>query len=135
MSGIKLSKKYGLNPSVLQCPICGKEFALALFGDNYKNKEGKKAEAPHKVAITGNTCEDCTSIINQGGAFFIEVKDEDAKKQVENPYRTGRIIAIKKEAAEELFGQSNPVTYIGETVFEHVFGEALRQEEQPSQQQ
>ena len=131
MSGVRLSKQYGVNPSVLQCPICGKEFGIAMFGTSWKDKKtGKTAEAPYVVALPNQICDDCKKELDQGGCFFIEIKDEDADNHVENPYRTGRLLAIKKEASEELFGQSNPATYIGETVFEHVFGEALKQREQ-----
>lgn len=131
MSGVRLSKQYGVNPSVLQCHICGKEFGLALFGSGLRDKKtGKEVEAPRKMAMPGQYCDDCKKILNQGGVFFIECKDEDVDNHVKNPYRTGRLLAIKKEAAEELFGQSNPVTYIGETVFEHIFGEALKQQSQ-----
>lgn len=30
--GITLSKKYGLNPSMAVCPICGKAESVALLG-------------------------------------------------------------------------------------------------------
>lgn len=130
MSGIRLSKQYGVNPSVLQCPICGKEFGLAMFGTSWKDrKTGKTAKAPHVVALPNQICDDCKKVLDQGGCFFIEVKDEDANNQVKNPYRTGRITAIKKEASERIFGQVNPVTYMGESIFEQVFGEALKNTE------
>ena len=58
MSRIRVSKKYGLNPSVLQCPVCGKEFGLALFGTSWKDKEGKTIEAPHKVVLPNQICEE-----------------------------------------------------------------------------
>lgn len=130
MSGIRLSKQYGVNPSVLQCPICGKEFGLALFGSGLKDKKTHKTiEAPRVMAMPGHYCDDCNKVLNQGGCFFIEVKDEDANNQVKNPYRTGRVIAIKKEASERIFGQANPITYIGESIFEQVFGEASKKTE------
>jgi len=127
--GITISKEYGLNTSVLQCPICGKEFGIAMFGSGLRDKKTRKeVEAPHKIAMPGQYCDDCKKILNQGGVFFIECKDEDANNRVENPYRTGRITALKKEAAERIFGQANPVTYVGETVFEHMFGAFMREQ-------
>ena len=30
--GITLSKKHGLNPSMVICPICGKEESIAILG-------------------------------------------------------------------------------------------------------
>lgn len=29
---IKLSPNHGLNPSIIICPICGKDVSIALFG-------------------------------------------------------------------------------------------------------
>ena len=39
MSGIRLSKKYGVNPSLSQCLICGKDVGVILFGAAWKEKE------------------------------------------------------------------------------------------------
>lgn len=30
--GIRVSEKYGVNPSITICPICGKETGIALLG-------------------------------------------------------------------------------------------------------
>lgn len=116
---IRISKKYGLNSSIDHCFICGKEIGIALFGDSYKDENGKKTEAPKEVC-TGNLCEDCQDIINKNGIFFIEVKDNTDHK---NPNRTGRYCAIKKEAANKIFKDIHPtVNYIEETLFEKLFG-------------
>lgn len=34
--GLTLSKKYGVNPSVETCTICGKEMSVVLFGTSLK---------------------------------------------------------------------------------------------------
>ena len=48
--GIRLSKQYGVNPSVTRCVCCGKEYGVALFGAGWKDpKTGKTAEAPREV--------------------------------------------------------------------------------------
>jgi hypothetical protein len=36
---ITLSKNYGLNPSIIICPICGKDIGIALFGHIKGDKE------------------------------------------------------------------------------------------------
>ena len=47
---IRVSKQYGLNPSVTRCVCCGKEYGVTLFGTAWKNpKTGKTAEAPRVV--------------------------------------------------------------------------------------
>lgn len=35
--GLTLSKKYGVNPSVETCAICGNEMGVLLFGNSYKD--------------------------------------------------------------------------------------------------
>ena len=78
---ITLSKKHGLNPSMMICPICGKDVGIALFG-----RLKGDAEAP-KV-IKSELCDDCkTKYIT-----IIEVESEN------NPVKTGRHTFVPKEA-------------------------------------
>ena len=37
--GVTLSKKHGLNPSMVVCPICGKEESVAILGYIKGDKE------------------------------------------------------------------------------------------------
>lgn len=37
--GVTLSKKHGLNPSMVICPICGKEESVAILGYIKGDKE------------------------------------------------------------------------------------------------
>ena len=129
MSKIRVSKKYGLNPSVLQCPICGKEFGLALFGTSWKDKKtGKTAEAPHKVALPNQICDDCKSALDKGAYIFIEVKDGETGP---NPYRLGGFVGITTEAAKRMFPDiKGQVHYMEHTMFQQVFGKALEQQKQ-----
>lgn len=130
-SEIPISKEFGLNPSLLQCPCCGKEFAIAIFGANYRDpKTRKTVEAPHKIAMPNQLCDSCKDVIeNKNGIFFIEVRDGEAAAHSENPYRTGRLIAISREAAEKMFGEiKSPINYMEKTMFEHCFGQALREQ-------
>lgn len=119
MSGIRLSKKYGVNPSVETCVVCGKDMSVVLFGTAYKDANGKTAEAPRQVCL-GHVCDDCKGIIKQGGKFFIEVKDGSDH---ENPYRTGRVVALKEEAAKRIFGNPGNINYLEETPFQQLFGD------------
>lgn len=83
---ITLSKNHGLNPSMIKCFICGKKYSIALFG-----RLKGDAQAPREI-IDGSICPDCQKVINDGGIFIIEVEKQEA-----NPYRTGRLVAVKKE--------------------------------------
>lgn len=117
--GFKASEKYGINPSVDTCFICGKDTNVVLFGASYKDENGKTAEAPRKVC-TGQLCEDCQKVIDEGGIFFIAVKDGERGN---NPYRTGQITAIKEEAVQKMFPDFpyNKINYIEETAYKQIF--------------
>jgi hypothetical protein len=126
--GITISKEYGLNPSVLQCPICGKEHSLALFGTSWKDKNGKTAEAPRVLATPNSFCDDCRKALNQGAYIFIEVKDGETGS---NPYRLGGFVGITTEAAKRMFPDiEGQVHYMEHTMFRQIFGEVLEQQKQ-----
>ena len=116
---ITLSKEHGVNPSVDTCFICGKETNLVLFGASYKDENGKTAEAPRTVC-TGELCEDCQKVIDEGGIFFIAVKDGERGN---NPYRTGQIGALKEEAVQRMFPDFpyKKINYIEESAYKQIF--------------
>lgn len=116
---ITLSKEHGINPSVDTCFICGKETSLVLFGASYKDENGKTAEAPRTVC-SGELCEDCQKVIDEGGIFFIAVKDGERGN---NPYRTGQIGALKEEAVQRMFPDFpyKKINYIEETAYKQIF--------------
>ena len=118
-SSITLSKKYGVNPSVEKCAVCGKDMSVVLFGTSWKDANGKTAEAPREVCL-GHLCDDCKKIVDQGGVFIIEVRDGESGN---NPYRTGRLVAIKREAAERMFKEVHSIAYMEQSNFEPLFGE------------
>jgi hypothetical protein len=118
---IRLSKEYGVNPSVTCCKCCGKEIGIALFGTSYKDENGNTAKAPHKVAM--GLCDDCKSCLDQGGVIIIEVKDGESGK---NPYRTGRMVGITKEAANRIFNNvTSNINYMEESLFSKIFNNIM----------
>lgn len=119
---IVVSKKYGLNPSVQLCSCCGKDMGLIMFGASYKDENGKTAEAPHQV-MTGAICDECKKVIDEGGVFFIEVRDGETGKK--NPYRTGRLTAVKREACEKMFKGFQNINYMEQSLFSKVFKNAF----------
>lgn len=101
--GITLSPKHGVNPSVTHCECCGKEIGLALFG-----RLKGDVEAPRDVAMS--LCDDCQKVIDQQGLMIIEVRDGESGN---NPYRTGRLVGITKDAKERMFKDiHSPVCYM-----------------------
>lgn len=121
---IKVSKQFGVNPSVEKCAVCGKDMGLVLFGASYKDANGKTIEAPSAVCL-GHLCDDCKKVIDQGGVFIIEVRDGESGK---NPYRTGRLVGIKREAAERMFKEVHPIAYMEKSIFEGMFGQACKEQ-------
>lgn len=83
---ITLSPKHGVNPSVMQCPICHKDTGVALFG-KLKGDE----EAP-KYVTEQMPCNDC----KKEYATIFEAKDSNGK-----PEYTGRVIYLKRECIKE----------------------------------
>jgi hypothetical protein len=98
MEGIRMSPKYGLNPSMSVCFLCGGDKNEIIIPGMLKGD----AEAPHKAAWNKEPCDKCKEYMNIG-VMLISVKN---KTDQENPYRTGRIVVIKADAAERIFGDS-----------------------------
>lgn len=117
--GVRVSEKYGINPSVDTCFICGKETSVVLFGTSYKDENGKTSESPRRVC-TGDICDNCKQIIDEGGIFFIAVKDGETGN---NPYRTGQIGALKEEVVQRVFPDFpyKKINYIEESVYKQIF--------------
>ena len=112
---IEISPKHGVNPSVLHCMCCGKEYGVALLG-----KLKGDAEAPRD--IMQGFCDDCLRVIDRGGVLIVEVADGEAKKNTENPYRTGRIVGCSKQYKERA-GITEPMVYMEQSMFNEIFGE------------
>ena len=119
--GIRVSKEFGVNPSVTRCECCGKEYGIALFGTGIKDrKTGKTVEAPPYVFQ--GLYNDCQGVIDQGGVMIIEVKDGETGN---NPYRTGRLVGCSKQFKEGNHIES-PIVYMEEKLFSQLFNEALK---------
>ena len=111
---IVLSPKHGVNPSVTHCECCGKEIGIALFG-----KMKDDAEAPRDVAM--GLCDDCKKVIDANGLMIIEVRDGESGN---NPYRTGRIVGISKDAKERIFKDiKSPICYMEQSMFSQMFND------------
>ena len=110
--GIILHQKYGLNATIPQCFICGKQKnEIAMLGASYKE------EAPMHMCIDKVPCDECKKLTEQG-ILLVVVKDNTDH---DNPYRTGQIVVIKEEAFKKIFNDKMPskrIAFVEETVFE-----------------
>lgn len=92
--GIRLSEKYGVNPSMGQCSYCGgDDGTIALFG-RLKND----AEAPRRAVVSKEPCPTCKGWMREG-VMLVSVRDGETG---ENPYRTGRMAVVKDAAIARL---------------------------------
>lgn len=100
---MRISEKYGLNPSMMQCFFCQKSERIALLGAN----RGK--EASREAVYDMEPCGKCKELMTQG-VLLITVRDDQAKviedacaaKEIPNPYRTGGWYIIKDEAIQQM---------------------------------
>lgn len=67
--GIRISEKYGVNPSITICPICDKKTGIALLG---KLKEDK--EAP--MRMLSDPCDDCVSKLGDDKIYILAINDQ-----------------------------------------------------------
>lgn len=119
---ITLSEKHGLNPSIIKCFVCGEDVGIALVG-----RLKDDAEAPREC-MTGELCDKCKDLIDkQKGAFILEVIN-DTKEDEKNPYRTGRLVGISKEAKER-WNIASPIVYMHKQLFSQMFDQYLNNEE------
>lgn len=106
---ITISPKHGVNPSLLKCPICGKDTGIALLG-KLKGDE----EAPRE--IKGDLCDDC----KKKYITLIIVTDEKTKKD------TGKRGYIPRESVVESL-RNNDVLLISEETLKEIENGADRQ--------
>ena len=104
--GLRLSEKYGVNPSLMCCIICGEATGVALLGHN----DGK--EAPRKMTGPGEICDSCRGAHLSNGTLLMSVK---------NGRLLGDIIVIKDEAFQRIFETEVPkekMAYVDKTLFD-----------------
>ena len=82
---IRLHEKYGLNPTIPICYLCGKERnEIALRGADYKE------ETPKDMVIDRVPCQECEERLVEYAAM-IEMESEEAG------VTTGRVLWIKRD--------------------------------------
>ena len=72
--GIRDSKKHVLNPSMVICPICGKEESVAILGYIKGDKEAPRY-------IQGDICDECKAKVADNKCFVIAVGEDQCLKR------------------------------------------------------
>lgn len=103
MSGLRVSTKFGVNPTLGLCRFCGEETGeIGLLGANYK-EHGLPAQAPKHMVISNEPCDKCKERFNTGWLFFIGdcghagfVKKEALPKSATDEIGEGKIFRMDR---------------------------------------
>jgi hypothetical protein len=82
------------------CPICGninEEASAIVMNSRLSRPMAEKVEAMNGqvVGFSEKPCKECQKYIDQG-AFFVIGCDVDKTDDMNNPYRSGHLVGIKK---------------------------------------
>ena len=113
MSGIKLSPKYGVNPSMAVCFYCQEEYGIALMGKLGDGRKGEDFEAPKKVCTTLEPCNKCKEKF-KNDLLLVAVDD--------NKQPTGKWAAVPKENVIPEY-RENKLMLIEDNYFDTLFAE------------
>lgn len=129
-NSIKISKKYGVNPTIPVCFFCGEQKnEIALLGHIGDRRKGEDLEAPRYTVLDYEPCDCCKDKFSQG-VLFIEVtrrQPEDKRPAISKDemgasvYPTGRHVVVKREA----LNVDGDKYVMPEQDFNQMFGEAL----------
>ena len=123
MSGIKISPKYGVNPTIPVCFWCGKQKnEIALMGHMKDD-----IEAPKNMVLDYVPCEECQSHMAMGVAV-LEASDhpntEGQPPMQKGVYPTSRFVVVTTECADRVFNAYAPWSegkkvFVDSDVFSH----------------
>ena len=134
-NGIRLSPKYGLNPTIPVCFWCGKEKnEIALMGKIGDGRKGEDLEAPKYAVLDYEPCEKCRELMSSGFTVMEATDKPNSRTNVEmceGAYPTGRVSVVKNEAAERIFGKDisqRRKIFMSVADFSEMFGELIEKE-------
>lgn len=93
MSGIRVSPKHGVNPSIGVCFWCGEDDGTIVLRGRLMDDR----EAPRRAVYTMEPCDKCKANMATGITIM------EAKMECGEPKATGAWVVIKEEAACRLF--------------------------------
>lgn len=104
---IKLSPKYGVNPTIPVCFWCGEDKnEVALLGRIGNAAVHEDIEAPMHMVLDYEPCEKCRSNMSQGFTIMEATNKPNLVTSVQmqsGVYPTGRYAVIRSEAAQRMF--------------------------------
>lgn len=123
---IRLSEKYGANPSLLRCFVCGKESGIAMLG-RLPNDE----EAPKSI-IDGDMCDDCKKKIKDGYVAMVEASNvcSDTKTiNIKDVRLAGRSVFVRKEMFGDRIDTSKGVMFCDKETMDGLLSKAKKSDD------
>lgn len=124
---IKLSPKYGLNPTIPICFWCGEEKnEVALCGHIGDGRKHEDFEAPRRALVNYEPCDHCKEMMEQGFTVMEATTDPNFQSQPpmqKDCYPTGAFSVIKREAADRIFDHpSADKAFVDRELYQKLFG-------------
>lgn len=109
---IRVSPKYGLNPTMPICFWCGKERGdIAIMGRIGDGRKHEDIEAPRHMVIDYEPCDECKRNMALGFTVIeaTTAPNSVTSVQIQNGvFPTGRFVVVKREAATRIFKDITP---------------------------
>lgn len=106
-NNIKLSPKYGVNPTIPVCFWCGEsKNEIALLGKLGDGRKGEDFEAPMSMVLNYEPCDKCREAMESGFTIMVATSQPNSVGQPPiqgNLYPTGQFAVVTQEAAERIF--------------------------------
>jgi len=129
---IKLSPKYGVNPTIPICFWCGEDRnEIALMGHIGDGRGNEDFEAPMHSFIDYEPCDKCREIMGQGVTVIAVTSFPNVENQPpirEGIYPAGEYVVMRKEAAKRVFpGIKDDMdkAFLDREIFEQMFSEHM----------
>lgn len=128
-TGLKLSPKHGLNPTISVCFWCGEEKGeIALLGHIGDARKGEDIEANMHTVINYEPCPACLAKMDSGFTVVEATTSPNNTTSVpiqDGIYPTGRFVVIKPEAARRIFRIDEGMTkaFLEADIFQKIFSE------------
>jgi hypothetical protein len=117
MTNLRLHRKYGVNPTVAMCCLCGGDTGeVALLGANYPG------EAPHRLIVSPEPCKACRTKYLTEGTLLFALSGEGAPQTI-------GVVVLSDEAYRRLSTCDPPASKIAHVTSETM--DALRKMLQP----
>ena len=126
---LRLSPKYGVNPTIPVCFWCGEERGeIALMGHIGNQRKHEDIEAPSHAVIDFEPCDKCSLQMSQGFTLMEATQHPNERSSVpvrSGVYLTGKYVVMKPEAVQRVFGDTSAKAggkaYVDSSVFQNLF--------------